>query len=149
MVVLVFIVAVLALAVLLSFLGLAAERQPDVRGALRRIEPLSHPQRGRLGVWVAKDPRVPALVRYLPLTAFIYWIIPFDFIPDPLPRIGRFDDRVALALACWCVVRLARVPLHEHLTRIEYLREVEEARLDDSPPEEHFRRVPGPTGDEP
>jgi len=136
MVVLVLILGLLALAVLLSFLGLAAERQPDVRGALDRIESLSHPQRGRLGVWVAKDPRVPALVRYLPLTAFVYWIIPFDFIPDPFPRIGRFDDRVLLALACWCMVRLARGPFHEHLTRIEYLREVEAARFDDMPPED-------------
>jgi uncharacterized membrane protein YkvA (DUF1232 family) len=144
MVALVFILAVLTLAVLLSFLGLAAERQPDVRGALRRIEPLSHPHRGRLGVWIAKDPRVPVFVRYLPLTAFVYWIIPFDFIPDPFPRIGRFDDRVALALACWCAVRLARVPFHEHLTRIEYLREVEIARLDDMPPEEPPTRSPGP-----
>ena len=133
---LVFILALLTLVALLAFLGLAVERQPDVRGVLGRIEPLSHPQRGRLGVWIAKDPRVPALVRYLPLTAFVYWIIPFDFIPDPFPRIGRFDDRVALALACWCVIRLARVPFHEHLTRIEYLREVEAARFDDMPPEE-------------
>ena len=142
MAVLVFLLALLALAVLLSFLGLAAERQPDVREALSRIEPLSHPLRGRLGVWIAKDPRVPVVVRYLPLTAFVYWIIPFDFIPDPFPRIGRFDDRVALAVACWCVVRLARVPFREHLTRIEYLREVESARLDDMPPEEHFPGAP-------
>jgi uncharacterized membrane protein YkvA (DUF1232 family) len=145
MVALVFIVAVLAVAVVLSLLGLAAERQPDIRGVLRRIERLSHPQRGRLGVWLAKDPRVSPLVRYLPLTAFVYWIIPFDFIPDPFPKIGRFDDRIALALACWCVVRLARAPFEEHLARIEYLREVEEAHLDDLPPE----GAPGPAGDGP
>ena len=72
-----------------------------------------------------------------------YWIIPFDFIPDPFPRIGRFDDRVALALACWCAVRLARVPFQEHLTRIEYLREVEAARFDDMPPEEPSTGAPG------
>lgn len=143
MIALVFIGAVLALAVLLSLLGLAAERQPDVQRMLRRIAPLSHPQRGRLGVWLAKDTRVPPLVRYLPLAAFVYWIIPFDFIPDPFPRIGRFDDRIALALACWCVVRLARGPVEEHLARIEYLHEVEEAWLDDLPPDS----APGPAGD--
>jgi uncharacterized membrane protein YkvA (DUF1232 family) len=142
MVVMVFLVAVVAVAVLLSLLGLAAERQPDVRGVLRRIEPLSHPQRGRLGVWLAKDSRVSPLVRYLPLTAFVYWIIPFDFIPDAFPRIGRFDDRMALALACWCAVRVAPRAFEEHLGRIEYLREVEEARLDD-PPE----GAPDPAGD--
>lgn len=143
MIALVFIGVVLGLALALSLLGLAAERQPAVEVVLRRIAPLSHPQRGRLGVWLAKDPRVPALVRYLPLTAFVYWIIPFDFIPDFFPRVGRFDDRVALALSCWCVLAVARAPFEEHLSRIEYLRAVEEARLDDLPPE----GAPDPAGD--
>jgi uncharacterized membrane protein YkvA (DUF1232 family) len=131
---LVFVLGLLAVAVLLVVLGLAAERQPDVRAVLRRIEPLSPGQRARLGVWFAKDRRVPALVRLLPLTAFVYNVIPLDFIPDPIPGIGRFDDRIVLALACWCAVRLARAPFEEHLARIEFVREAGAARFEDPPP---------------
>jgi uncharacterized membrane protein YkvA (DUF1232 family) len=141
--VLIILVTLLGIAVLLSILGMVAEQQSAVRTVLRRIELLSHPQRGRLGVWLAKDRRVSPLVRYLPLTAFVYWIIPFDFIPDFIPKVGRFDDRVALALAFWCVLAVAPARLEEHLTRVEYLREVEEARLDELPPE----GAPGPAGD--
>ncbi|MSP22626.1 MAG: DUF1232 domain-containing protein [Dehalococcoidia bacterium] len=86
--VLIVLILLVATAVALAALGMAAERRPAVRDVLRRIEPLSYPQRGRLGVWLAKDPQVPPLVRYLQLAAFIYWIIPIDFIPDALPRIG-------------------------------------------------------------
>ena len=143
--VLIFLVALVGLAVGLSLLGMAAERQPAVRGVLRRIEPLSYPRRGRLGVWLAKDARISPLVRYFPLTAFVYGIIPIDFIPDFIPKVGRFDDRVALALACWCVLAVAPAHFEEHLTRIEFLHEVDEARRDDLPPE----GAPGPAGDAP
>lgn len=117
---------------LLAYAGLAAERQPAVRAALRRIGPLTHPQRGRLGVWIARDSRVPAPVRLLPIAAFVYWVTPFDLIPDPIPRIGYFDDRVVLALAIWCVATWAARPLDEHLTRIEFLHEAELARRADA-----------------
>lgn len=121
MVPLLFIGAFVAVLVLLGFAGLAAERQPRVRGILRRIEPLTHSQRGRLGVWIARDARVPAPVRLLPITAFVYRVIPLDLIPDPIPRVGYVDDRVALALAVWCVARWAGPALEEHLARIEFV----------------------------
>jgi uncharacterized membrane protein YkvA (DUF1232 family) len=117
-----------ALVILIAWAGLAAERQPRVRAALRRMEPLSPPQRGRLGVWFAKDPQVPALVRLMPLTAFVYWVTPIDFIPDFIPGAGYFDDRIALALATWFATRWAPDAFEEHLARIEYLHEVALAR---------------------
>ncbi len=132
MVPLMFLLGFLGLIALLAYGGLAAERQPAVRAVLRRIDPLTHAQRGRLGVWIARDSRVPAPLRFMPITAFVYWVTPIDLIPDPIPRIGFVDDRIVLALAIWCVARWAPGPLEEHLARIEFLHEAELARQADA-----------------
>jgi uncharacterized membrane protein YkvA (DUF1232 family) len=131
----VILLALAAAVVFVALAGLAAERQPYVRAVLRRIEPLSHPLRGRLGVWIARDRRVPLLFRFLPITAFVYWVTPIDLVPDPIPKVGYLDDRIGLALALWCVAVTAHAPLEEHLTRIEFLHEAEEDRRADSAPD--------------
>lgn len=132
MVPLLFLVGLFGVLVVLGYAGLAAERQGPVSRALHRIEPLTHSQRGRLGVWIARDSRVPALVRLLPITAFVYWVTPLDLIPDPIPRIGYLDDRAALALAMWCMARWAAQPLEEHLARSEFLYEADLIRRSDA-----------------
>lgn len=118
-----------------AVLGGAAARQPRVNALSRRLDPLTHAERARFSLWVIKDPRVPALVRYLPLIAFMYWVAPIDFIPDPLPGIGYADDRIAVALALWCLVRWTpAVAVEEHLQRIEYFHEVmEQPTAEDDP----------------
>ncbi|MFN8639756.1 MAG: XdhC family protein [Dehalococcoidia bacterium] len=93
---------------LLTLAGLFARRDPDVHTLMFRIEALPHGLRGRLGVWIARDREASALVRFLPLTAFVYWVTPLDLIPDFIPGIGFFDDRLVLALALWCVGRVSR-----------------------------------------
>ena len=102
--------------------GLAAERHPRVAEIQRRLAPITHPQRARFGVDIFRDKRVPALVRLLPITAFVYWVTPVDLIPDFIPGIGYFDDRIVLALSLRITLALSpRGLLEEHLRRAEWL----------------------------
>ena len=135
--VLIALLAVLGLAIALGMLGLASERSPRVAAVRPRLDRLSHGQRGRLGVWVAKDPRFPWGVRILPLTAFVYWVTPLDLIPDGIPRIGYLDDRALLGLSLRLALRGRGAEyFEEHLQRAEYLEELREARDEGAPEEE-------------
>lgn len=130
-------------------LGLLARRDPVVGALMARIEVLPHGLRGRLGVWLARDREVSALVRLLPLTAFVYWVTPLDLIPDFIPGVGFFDDRLVLALALWCVARAAPASLEAHLGRVEFIREaaLEAVRGEQDGPAEP--PAPGPDALEP
>src|ERR1700736_5259312 len=44
------------------------------------------------------DPRVPRTERALFAGAVIYFIIPFDFIPDMIPFVGQVDDLFLISL---------------------------------------------------
>jgi len=44
------------------------------------------------------DSRVPRTERALFAAALIYWIIPFDFIPDMIPFVGQIDDLFLISL---------------------------------------------------
>jgi uncharacterized membrane protein YkvA (DUF1232 family) len=44
------------------------------------------------------DPRVPRTERALFAAALIYFIIPFDFIPDMIPFVGQVDDLFLISL---------------------------------------------------
>ena len=102
-------------------LGLLAERDPRVRAVIQRLEGLGHPERGRLGVWIAKDKQFPLLVRLLPITAFVYWVTPLDIIPDGIPKIGYLDDRAVLGYALWLTLHLGpRARFEEHLQHAEW-----------------------------
>jgi uncharacterized membrane protein YkvA (DUF1232 family) len=50
-----------------------------------------------LMVRLAKDPRVPAMVKVMVGVVIAYFISPIDLIPDPIPLVGEVDD-VAVAL---------------------------------------------------
>ena len=102
--------------------GLSAERDPRVAEITRRLNALSHAERARVGVTIARDRRFPALVRLLPITAFVYWVTPIDLIPDMIPKIGYFDDRIVLALSLRITLALSRRGLvEEHVRRGEWL----------------------------
>lgn len=121
---------------LLVVVGLVAERAPRVRAAVRRLEGLTPPLRGRLGVWIARDRRVPMIVRLLPITAIVYGVTPLDLLPDLLPGVGRLDDRAVLAIALWAVTAVSPTAFEEHLSRVEFLRDAAAAQSDDPAPED-------------
>jgi uncharacterized membrane protein YkvA (DUF1232 family) len=70
-------------------------------------------------VWrLARDRRVPFLLRLLVPLAVIYALSPIDLVPDRWRIFGWADDLLVLALACWLLVRLApKQVVREHQGR--------------------------------
>lgn len=46
----------------------------------------------RLASRLVREPRVPRLIKGLPLLAALYLISPFDLVPDAIPLLGQVDD---------------------------------------------------------
>jgi uncharacterized membrane protein YkvA (DUF1232 family) len=60
----------------------------------------------RLAWRLLREPRVPFLVKMLPVLALFYVISPLDFIPDVLPVLGQIDDLGILILSLKLFLRL-------------------------------------------
>ena len=59
-------------------------------------------------VWqLIRSPEVPLYLKILPALAFIYVLIPTDFIPDVFPVIGQLDDLTALLVGAKVFIELA------------------------------------------
>ena len=46
----------------------------------------------RLAIRLFREPRVPVLLKTLPVLAGLYIVSPIDLIPDFLPGLGQLDD---------------------------------------------------------
>jgi uncharacterized membrane protein YkvA (DUF1232 family) len=73
-------------------------------GLLRRL--LSS---ARLVVRLVREPRVPVLVKIVPLAALAYVLSPIDLSPDFLPFLGQIDDLVFLIAASEVFLKLCPV----------------------------------------
>jgi uncharacterized membrane protein YkvA (DUF1232 family) len=62
-------------------------------GLLRTL--VSH---ARLALRLIREPRVPLLMKALPIAAVAYVISPLDFVPDVIPILGQLDDLGILLL---------------------------------------------------
>jgi uncharacterized membrane protein YkvA (DUF1232 family) len=60
----------------------------------------------RLAIRLVREPRVPLLVKTLPLAAAAYVISPLDFVPDVIPVLGQLDDLTILLIAVEGFLRL-------------------------------------------
>jgi uncharacterized membrane protein YkvA (DUF1232 family) len=60
----------------------------------------------RLAVRLWREPRVPALVKAIPVLAALYVISPIDLVPDMLLGLGQLDDLGIVILAMELFVRL-------------------------------------------
>ena len=54
----------------------------------------------------ARDPRTPAVARWLILAALAYALSPIDLIPDFVPVVGLLDDLLLVPAALWLARRL-------------------------------------------
>ena len=63
----------------------------------------------RLGWRLLRDPRVPALPKWLaPAFMVLYVVSPLDAIPDFIPILGQLDDVGVIALALAAIAMLVR-----------------------------------------
>lgn len=72
----------------------------------RRIFQLRTRAKLQLFRMLLRDPRIPPLVKLLPIITIVYLICPIDLIPDFIPGVGHLDDLVVVVLALYLVFRL-------------------------------------------
>ena len=66
-------------------------------------------ERFRLGWRLLRDPRVPAMPKWLiPAGALIYLLSPIDLIPDFIIGLGQLDDLSVIAVAVAMITLLVR-----------------------------------------
>ena len=66
-------------------------------------------ERFRLGWRLLRDPRVPAMPKWLiPAGALIYFLSPIDLIPDFILGLGQIDDLSVIAVAVAMITLLVR-----------------------------------------
>jgi uncharacterized membrane protein YkvA (DUF1232 family) len=53
----------------------------------------------RLAVRLMREPRVPLMLKALPILGLGYVLSPLDFVPDVIPILGQLDDIGIMALA--------------------------------------------------
>jgi uncharacterized membrane protein YkvA (DUF1232 family) len=64
----------------------------------------------RLAARLFREPRVPLLVKAIPVLAAVYLISPIDAIPDLIPVLGQLDDLGFVVFALEMFVRLCPAP---------------------------------------
>jgi len=60
----------------------------------------------RLAVRLFREPRVPMVLKAVPILALLYVISPIDFIPDVIPGLGQLDDLGIILAALELFVRM-------------------------------------------
>ena len=60
----------------------------------------------RLALRLVREPRVPMLLKVVPVLAILYVVSPIDFVPDFIPGLGQLDDLGIILAALELFVRL-------------------------------------------
>jgi len=60
----------------------------------------------RLAIRLFREPRVPALLKALPVLSGLYVVSPIDLVPDILPGLGQLDDLGVILATLELFVRL-------------------------------------------
>ena len=58
---------------------------------------------------VLKDKRTPSIAKFFLGLAIVYFIFPFDFIPDFIPILGQLDELIIIPLLISIALRLTPV----------------------------------------
>jgi uncharacterized membrane protein YkvA (DUF1232 family) len=93
---------------------------PEERALVRRIVRLPLRSKLRLALALARDLRIPLVVRAIPPGLVLYLATPIDLIPDFIPVIGHLDDMVILIVGVGLLLRFTpRDVLEDHVARLE------------------------------
>jgi uncharacterized membrane protein YkvA (DUF1232 family) len=68
----------------------------------------------KLAVRLFREPRVPALLKTLPILAGLYVISPIDLVPDFIPGLGQLDDLGIILAALEIFVRVCPAGAQAH-----------------------------------
>lgn len=60
----------------------------------------------KLALRLIREPRVPVVLKAVPLLALLYVISPIDFVPDFIPGLGQLDDLGIILAALELFVRI-------------------------------------------
>lgn len=60
----------------------------------------------KLALRLFREPRVPMVLKAVPLLALLYVISPIDFVPDFIPGLGQLDDLGIILAALELFVRI-------------------------------------------
>ena len=60
----------------------------------------------RLAIRLIREPRVPRLLKAVPVAVALYVISPIDFSPDLIPLLGQIDDLAIVLLGLEVFLRL-------------------------------------------
>jgi len=52
------------------------------------------------------SPKIPTWVKFIPLAALAYVLMPFDFLPDFIPGLGQLDDLTIVLVGLWAFLQL-------------------------------------------
>jgi len=80
--------------------------RPGALGSLLR--------QARLAVRLFREPRVPWILKSIPVLTLLYVISPIDLIPDFLPVFGQLDDLTMVLVALQVFVRLCPSSAQTH-----------------------------------
>lgn len=124
----IWIAVVLLVAGLCGLLGVAAwsalggwrRSGPEERALVKRVVGLPIRRKLGLALALAREPRIPLVVRAIPPALLLYLATPIDLIPDFIPVLGHLDDVLILVAGIGLVLRFTpRDVLDEHVARLE------------------------------
>src|SRR3970040_116058 len=99
---------------------LVAQRNSEHVALAKRIGRLSLRNKARLASALARDRRIPLVIRGVPALLVLYLAFPLDLIPDFIPIAGQLDDLLIVGLGVWLLFRFVpREALLEHVERPE------------------------------
>src|SRR3954453_10710704 len=96
-------IVLLAIVVVLFVCAIAAyllmrSAKAEARRVMARVAKLPWRAKLQLAADLARDERIPVLLRLLPPAMLLYLALPVDLIPDFIPFFGQLDDVIMLAL---------------------------------------------------
>ncbi len=95
-------------------------RDPEERALVKRVTRLPVRDKLRLALALARDSRIPLVVRVIPPGLILYLATPIDLIPDFIPVIGHLDDLLIAIIGVGLLLRFTpRYVLEEHVARLE------------------------------